>query len=131
MKFGSQYGCGVQSVSVRWTSYVAFDTLTKLPDVHDVVLILQHSSLVVIHIQIIWCAEDGHHARETGGPSLPVHAVTGILGFVCANDGKQIVLFEESTGGRVREEIRAAPDVVVDEEIVSLLLSKLFERVSP
>jgi hypothetical protein len=105
--------------------------LTELPDVHDIVLVLQNSSLVVVHIQVVRCAEDGHHTREASRPSLPVHAVSSILGFVRANDREQVVLFEEGASGRIREKVRAASDVVVDEEVICLLLSKLLERVSP
>src|SRR5690349_10217547 len=105
MKFGSQYGCGVQSVLVSAIPTIVFRKLTELSDVHDVVLILQNSSLVVVHIQVIGRAEDGHHAREASGPSLSVHAVPSVLSFVCANDGQEIIFLEESACGGVREEV--------------------------
>jgi hypothetical protein len=131
MKLGSQYGCGVQSMAVSRVQQQQFLKPTELPDVHDVVLVLQDSSLVVVHVQVVWRAEDGHDTWETCRPSLSVHAVSGILGFVRPNDGEQIVLFKECACGGVREKVRASSDMVVDEEVVGLLLSKLLERVGP
>lgn len=104
---------------------------TELSDVHDVILVLEDSGLVVVDIKIIGCAEDGHDTREAGRPSLPIHSVAGILSLVGADDGEKIVLFEESACSRIREEVRAAADVVVDEKIISFLLSKLLEWISP
>lgn len=93
MKLGSQYGCGVQSEMISLSTQVQFRQLTELPDVHNVVLVLQDSRLIIVHVEVVRCAEDGHHARKTCRPSLPVHAVSSILSLVCTNDGKQIVLF--------------------------------------
>ena len=60
--------------------------LTELSNVHNVVLILQDCCLVIVHIQVVRCAEYGHDTGETSRPRLPVHAVPGILGFVCSDD---------------------------------------------
>ena len=79
--------------------------LTELSNVHDIIFVLQNSSLVVVHVQVVWRAEDCHDTGKASRPCLPVHSVPSILGFVCANDGQQIVLFEESAGGRIREEV--------------------------
>jgi hypothetical protein len=121
----------VQSIVVSLSKSDAPLLLTELPDVHYVVLVLQDGGLVVVHVQVVRRAEDGHDTGEARGPRLPVHAVSGILGFVRANNGEQVVLLEEGACGGIREEVRAPSDVVVDEEIVRLLLSKFFERVSP
>ena len=56
--------------------------LTELPDVHNIVFIFQDRSLVVVYIQIVRCAKDGHDTRKTCGPSLAVHAITSVLSFV-------------------------------------------------
>lgn len=104
---------------------------TELTNVHDIVLVLENSRLVVIHIEVVGCTKNGHDTREASRPGLPVHAVAGVLRFVGTDDGKKIVLFEESTSRRIREEIRASTDVVVYKEIVGLLLSKLLKRVGP
>jgi hypothetical protein len=50
---------------------------------------------------------------------------------VRTDDGEQIVLLEESASGRIREEVRASSDVVVNKEVVGFLLPKLFEWVGP
>jgi hypothetical protein len=105
--------------------------LTELSNVHDIVLVLQNSSLVVIYVKVVGCTENGHDTRETGRPGLPVHAISGVLSFVSTNDGKEVVLLEESACRRVREEVRASTDVVVDEEIIGLLLTKLFQGIGP
>jgi hypothetical protein len=106
-------------------------SLTELPDIHDVVLILQHRSLVIIHIQIVRRAEDCHHTWETGSPSLAVHAVPCILRFMGSDNGQKVILFEERAGGGVREEVTAASDVIVYKELLRFLLSELFQRVRP
>lgn len=121
----------MQSTKVSLYICASLSKLTELSNVHDIVLVLQNRSLVVIHVEVIRCAEDGHHTRETSRPRLPVHSVTGILGFVGTNDGEQVVLFEEGAGGGIREEVRASTNVVVYEEIIRLLLSKLFEWIGP
>lgn len=96
MKFGSQYGCGVQSNVVNTACLRSNKVeLTELSNVHNIVLVLQDCSLVVVHIKVVGCAENRHDTGEPSSPRLPIHAVTCILRFVSANDGEQIVLLEE------------------------------------
>lgn len=104
---------------------------TELPDVHDVVLVLQNSGLVVVDVEIVGRAEDGHDAGKAGRARLPIHAIAGVLGFVCTDDREQIVLLEEGAGGRVGEEVGASSHVVVDEILRRLLLAEIFQRVGP
>lgn len=73
----------------------------ELSNVHYVVLILEHRSLIVIHVEIIGRAENGHDAREACGPGLAIHAIASVLSFVGSDDGKQIVLFQEIARGGV------------------------------
>jgi len=47
----------------------------KLPDIHDVVLIFQNSSFVIVDIKIIRSRKDGHYSRELGCASFAVHAI--------------------------------------------------------
>lgn len=88
-------------VSLKSRSFVPVNALTELTNVHDIVLILENSSLVVVDIQVVGCTEDSHDTRESSSSGLAVHAVSSVLGFVCANDRKKIVLFQEGTCGRV------------------------------
>jgi hypothetical protein len=76
---------------------IHFQALTELTNVHDIVLVLENSSLVVVDVQVVGCTEDGHDAREPSSPGLAVHAVTSVLSFVCTDDGKQVILLQEST----------------------------------
>lgn len=62
--------------------------LTELTNVHDIVLILENGSLVVVDIEVVGCTEDGHDTRESSCPGLAVHAVSSILSLVCANNRK-------------------------------------------
>jgi len=73
----------------------------ELTYVHDVVLVLQDSSFIVVNIKVVWGAEDGHDARETGCSRLAIHSVASILSLVGANDGQQVVLFQEGACGGV------------------------------
>ena len=103
----------------------------ELPDVHDVVLVFEDGGLVIVNVEVVRRTEDGHDTGETSGPCFPIHSVSSILCLVRTNDREQVVLFEEGTCGGVREEVRAATDVIVDEEVVCLFLTKLFERIGP
>lgn len=103
----------------------------ELPDIHNVVLVLQNGSLVVVDIEIVGGREDGHDTGETSGSRLPVHSVAGILGLVSSDNREQVVLFEESASGGVGEKVRAASDMVVQEVIAGLFLAKVLKRVSP
>lgn len=86
----------MQSASVSRSNIKFSGKHTELSNVHDIVLILQDSSFVVIYVKIVWCAENGHNTRESSSPGLPVHSITGILSLVRTNNRKQIVFFEES-----------------------------------
>ena len=103
----------------------------ELSNVHNIVLVLQDRSLVVVDVKVVGCAEDCHDARKASRPRLSVHAITGILRFVGSDDGEEIVLLEEVAGGRIREEVGATSDVVVNIELASLLLSKFFQWIGP
>lgn len=103
----------------------------ELSDIHNVVLVFKNGSLVAVYIEVVGCAEDSHHTWEAGRPSLPVHPVSGILGFMGADDGKKVVLFKEAACSGVGEKIRAASNVVVNEELLRFLLAKLFKRIRP
>ena len=59
----------------------------ELANIHYVVLILQDRSLVVVYVEVIGCAEDGHHTREACRPCLSVHSVASILSFVGSDHG--------------------------------------------
>ena len=73
----------------------------ELSDVHDVVLVLQDRSFVVVDVEVIRRREDGHDTRETCCPSLAIHSVSSILRLVSSNDGKEIVLLQEIACSRV------------------------------
>lgn len=103
----------------------------ELSDIHHVVLVFQNCSLVVVDIEVVRRAENRHYAREASRPSLSIHAISCILRFVSADDGEQVVLFKEAACGWIREEVRAAADMVVREEFLRLLLAKLFEGIGP
>ena len=103
----------------------------ELPDVHHVVFVLEHGGLVVVDVEVVGRAEDGHHAGEAGRARFAVHAVAGVLGFVGPDDGEEVVLFEECAGGGVGEEVGAATYVVVHEEFGGLFLAEFFEWVGP
>ena len=77
----------------------------ELPDVEDIALVLQDSGFVVVDIEVVRGAEDGHDAGEAGSSGLAVHAITSILSFVGSDDREEVVLFEEVTGSRVGEEV--------------------------
>ena len=47
----------------------------KLPDIHHIVLILQHGSLVPVHIQIVGSREYCNESREPSGLTLTIHLV--------------------------------------------------------
>ena len=49
-----------------------------------------------------------------------------ILCFMCSNNGQQFVTFQELARCLVGEEERATPNVVVNETLLSLFLTKIF-----
>ena len=58
-------------------------TAVELTDVHHIVLVLEHGSLVVVHIEIVGSREDGDERREACCLAFPVHSVAGVLSLVC------------------------------------------------
>ena len=74
---------------------------TKLPDIHDIVLIFQNSRLVVVHIKVIGRRKDSHDARESSCLGLPIHPVPCILCLMRTDDGQKVVLFEERASSGV------------------------------
>ena len=60
-------------------------TAVELTDVHHIVLVLEHGSLVVVHIEIVGSREDGDERREPGGLAFSVHSVARVLCFVCSD----------------------------------------------
>ena len=77
----------------------------ELSDVHDIVLVFENRSLVVVHVEVVWRTEDCHDTRETSCPCFPVHSISSILGLVRADDRQKVVLLEESARGGVRKEV--------------------------
>lgn len=47
----------------------------ELPDIHDVALILQYRSLIVVDVQIVRCGEDRHDRREPCCLRFPIHSI--------------------------------------------------------
>ena len=76
----------MQSVVVRLRVRAHANRLTELADVHDIVLILQNSSLVVVYIKVVGRAENGHDTGKASRPSLPVHSVSSVLSLVRTDD---------------------------------------------
>ncbi len=103
----------------------------ELPDVHNIVFIFQYGRLVVINVEVVRRREDGHDTWEPSRPSLTVHPVASILCLMRPDNGEQVVLLQEITGSRIREEIRAPAHMIVHEIFIGLLLAEILERVSP
>ena len=103
----------------------------ELPDVHDIIFVLEDCSLVVIHVEIVWCGENRHDRREACCSCLLVHSIPGILSLVCSDYRKKVVSFEELACGGVGEEVRAASHVIVDESFGVVLVTEVFKRISP
>lgn len=106
-------------------------SLTELPNVHNIILVLQHGRLVVVNVQVIWSTEDGHDTREASSSCLAVHSVASVLRFMGTNDRQQVVLLQERASSGVGEEVRTASDMVVDEILLRLFLTKVLQRVCP
>ncbi len=43
---------------------------------HDIRLILQHSSFVGVHVEVVRSGEDGHNRWKPGSLRLPVHTIS-------------------------------------------------------
>ena len=89
----------------------------ELPNVHDVVFVFEHCGFVVVDIEIVGGAEDCHDTGKACRPRLTIHAVPGILRFVRANDGQQVISFEKGACGRIGEEVGTASNMVVHKEL--------------
>jgi hypothetical protein len=50
----------------------------ELPNVHDIALVLENGSLVVVDVKIVGCTEYGHDGRKARCLGFPVHAVSNI-----------------------------------------------------
>lgn len=63
---------------------------------------------------------------------LPPHRdLPRILCLVCSHYRKQIVLLQELTAGRVTEEVGTTAYRVVRKELISLLITKILQRIRP
>ncbi len=74
----------------------------ELSNVHDIVLVFQNSRLVVVHVQVIRCREDGNNRGKVCFTAL-VHFVAEILRFVGTNDGEEVVSSQKGADGRITE----------------------------
>jgi hypothetical protein len=54
---------------------VRVGSAVELPDIHDIVFVLQNSGFIVVHVKIIWRGKDGHDCRELGCSSFAIHAI--------------------------------------------------------
>ena len=73
----------------------------ELSDVHHVVLVLQNRGFVVVYVEIVGCAKDGHDTWEACRPSLSVHPIASILSLMGADDRQEVVLLQEGARSRV------------------------------
>ena len=89
----------------------------KLSNVDDIILVFKHSSIIAMYIKVVWSAEDGHDTRKPGSWRPPIHAVSSILGLVCANDREQVVLLEKGARRRIGKEVGATSKAVVDKMV--------------
>jgi hypothetical protein len=48
----------------------------KLSDIHDIILVLQNCSFVVVDVQVIRSRENSHNSRKLRRSSLTIHAIT-------------------------------------------------------
>jgi hypothetical protein len=102
----------------------------EVPNTHNIVLVLQYSRFVVVDVKVVRSTEYRHNTREACRSSLPIRTTAGIPGFVGANDGQKVALFEKGASSRIWE-VRAAPHMIMDEVFSSLFLSKFFQGIRP
>lgn len=50
----------------------------ELPNVHDIIFVLEDSRLVIIHIQIIGSRENRHNSWKLCRASFPIHAISAL-----------------------------------------------------
>ena len=101
----------------------------ELSDVHHIILVLEHRSFVVVHIQIVGSGENCYQRWESGGLAFSVHSVSCILGLVRPDDGQKVVLLQEITACCIAIEVRTASHGVVAEVLRVLLTAKVFQRI--
>jgi hypothetical protein len=70
------------------------------PNIYNIVLVLQYSRFVV-DVKVVRSTEYRHNIREACRSSLPIHTIAGIPGFVSANDGQKVALFEKGASSRI------------------------------
>ena len=58
----------------------------ELSDIHHVILVLEHCGFVVVDIEVVRCAEDGHNTRESCCSCLPIHTISSVLCFMGSDD---------------------------------------------
>lgn len=105
--------------------------VTELANVHNIVLILEYCSLVVVDVQIVRRGKDCHHRWEPGSSGLTIHSISLVLGFVSSNDGQEIVPVKELTSRSIAEKVRASANMIMNKELVALLHPKFFKRITP
>lgn len=96
--------------------------MVELANIDHIVLVAQHSALVVVVVKVVRCRKERNHRRESCFVVLAVHAVTrrerelerrfekghvpSILRFVRSNHGKKFIFIQKLAGslkaGRMR-----------------------------
>lgn len=76
---------------------------------------LDDGSFVVVHVAIIWGAEDGYHHGELLASIPAMHLVALKLSFVGSNDRDQVVPLEEVGDGILAVEVGASSNIVGSE----------------
>lgn len=102
----------------------------ELPDIQHILIVPQHRSLVIVHVDVVGRRENGHQRREPGRLALAVHAVPVRLRLVRPDDRQQPVLVQKVAYRPMAKEVRAPPHVVVVEFGVVVRV-KVFERIRP
>jgi len=63
---------------------------TQVSLLHNIRLVLQHSGLVGVYVQVVWGREDGHDGWETCRLGFTVHSISDISTCVLFSVGKLI-----------------------------------------
>lgn len=50
----------------------------ELPNVHNIIFVLENSRLVIIYIQIVWSRENRHYSWELCRASFAIHAISAL-----------------------------------------------------
>jgi hypothetical protein len=112
-------------------SFIKFSPKNKKPKTAEFVPADELPTFVLVNVEVIGCGEKGDERGKARRFVLLVHFVTHILHFMGSYHGEEIVSVQKLTNSRIREEVRAAPGGVVDEEIVVLFVSEIAVRVRP